>query len=281
MDRSHGLAIFVGLLVIVCAGFVGGQATYATFLDRGNATGSISAAASFNGQRPSGYAYDDADGNGRWDPGEPTYTEQQLYSFDDPSASLVIPSDVGVVNNTNGISITAGNITAETDFQSGAGNVTLSATKGDVDVTGQQVVAVGGASISASGTVTADGATIWSVVYDTDISGRTISVRSANIGSYLGSVTLSAVTRSKRTLDATGASVTSRAGDVALRSSGDIRLSSASVSARGAITAELGAGKSTLSVGGASLSDQDDTLVYTPAGTKTKGHPSSGSVASG
>ncbi|MFB6188827.1 MAG: hypothetical protein ABEI57_02990 [Halapricum sp.] len=260
MDRSHRLVIFVGLLVIVCAGFVGGQVTYATFLDRGNATGSVSAAASFNGQRPSGYAYDDANGNGRWDPGEPTYTEQQLYSFDDPSASLVIPSDVGVVNNSNGISITAGNITAETDFQSNWGSVSLTATRGAIDVTGQQLIAFS----------------------RVDVSGQSVSGSRANIGS-LGSVTLSARENGGGPLDASGASVTSLFGNVTLRSNGDISLNNAEVNASqyGSISASLQGGSPTLSVGGASLSDQDDTLVYTPAGIKTTGHPSSGSITEG
>jgi len=257
--------------------------TQAAFVDGELGDGSVTAAASFDRGPPGPRAYDDANGNGQWDQGEPTYTESDLYSFDDSSADLVVPSDVGTINNSGSIDVTAGSITAETNFQSDSGSVSLAATDGDAGLNDQEVLAAGTASVTATGTANVDGATLIGVFGDASVSGKSVSARNANVVSYFGTTTLSARERGGGPLDATGATLQSRyGGDIVLESSGDMVLETAELQAPyGEITADLRRGSSTLFVDGASITDSDDTLIYSPRGTSVDGTPAAGSVSSG
>jgi hypothetical protein len=281
-SRFWALVFVMGVTLVTAATFAGGAPTQAAFVDDELGTGSVTAAASFGGGPPGPRAYDDLNGNGQWDPSEPTFIESDLYSFDDASASLVVPSDVGTVNNSGGIDITAGSITAETDFQSDSGSVSLAAADGDADLSGQEVLAAGQSSVTATGTANIDGARVIGVFGNAEVSGNSVSARGANVGSYFGTVTLSARENGGGPLDATNASLTSLYSDIRLESSGNMRIENAELEAQyGDITADLRRGGRTLFVDDASISDSDDTLVYSPRGTTVNGTPTAGSVSSG
>ena len=282
-SRFWAFVLVVCVALVATATLAGGATTQAAFVDDELGDGSVTAAASFDRGPPGPRAYDDANGNGQWDQGETTYTESDLYSFDDSSANLVVPSDVGTVNNSGSIDITAGSLTAETSFQSDSGSVSLSATDGDADLGGQNVLAAGRADVSATGTATVDGAAVIGVFGDSSVTGKSVSARNANVVSYFGTTTLSARERGGGPLDATNATLQSRyGGDIVLESSGDMRLENAEIQAPyGDITADLQRGGRTLFVDGASIddADADNTLVYTPRGTTVDGTPAAGSVS--
>lgn len=277
-SRFWALLLVIGVVLVATATLAGGTTTHAAFVDDELGNGSVTAAASFDRGPPGPRAYSDANGNGQWDPSETTYTESQLYSFDDSSAALVVPSDVGTVNNSGGIDITAGSITAQTDFQSNSGSVSLAATDGDADLRGQQVLSAGTTSVTATGTTNLNGSQVFGL-FSSQISGKSVSARGANVASFV-SVTLSAREDGGGTLDATSASVTSVYGDITLLSSGAMRIESAGLSAQnGDVTADLRRGGRTLFVDGASITDSDDTLIYGLRGTTVDGTPAAGSVS--
>lgn len=279
---SHLPTVLLALGVLVVAfGFLGGATTYSLLADTEVGAVSVSAASTFDDTPPGPRAYDDQNGNDRWDSGEPTFTESQLYNFNDQQADLVVPSDVGTVNRSSGVSITAGSITARTDFQSGSASVRLDATDGNADVQNQQFVAAREVSVSSTATTNIDGTAMVGVVDGVSISGKSVSAQGASLGSFR-TVTVSARERGGGSFDLSGASLTSVYSDIRLESSGDMNLQNAALSARyGEITADLRRGGQTLDVRGTSIDDQDNTLIYSPQGTNVQGTPSSGSVSSG
>jgi len=93
------------------------------------------------GTVPSGaYAYADEDNDLEYDPGETTYSESELYSFDE-DVNLVIPSDVGSGSISNSkISINANRITSRVDVTSTNDNVKFDAnSEGAIDINGTTI----------------------------------------------------------------------------------------------------------------------------------------------
>lgn len=181
---------------------------------------------------PGNVAYNDANNNGYYDPGEATYSKANLEDgFDNKSVNLVIPSDVGTLD-PNGNEIKANSITLRTDI---SGEVKLEA-KGTIDVTGQSI------------TTTRDD----------------IEIMAGKSGSG--------------ELIATNATMDTKQ-DITLGSSGDMYIDQATVSAGNGkeATASLNDEDATLFVGGATISDQDDTLVYKPGKANINGTPNPGS----
>jgi hypothetical protein len=117
-----------------------------------------------NADPPGERAFDDANGNGRYDDGEATYSKAALErGFDDTSVNLVVPGDVGPLNLRNR-ELKARNIVIRTDIDTRGGDVTLTA-ENDVDIAGRTLRTRGGdieiqAGEDGSGRLLASGATI-------------------------------------------------------------------------------------------------------------------------
>lgn len=188
---SSGTVVVVVSLVTALS-VLGGAATYASFTDSESASATIQAAASFDGAPPGPEAFDDQDGDGVWDSGEPTYTRGQISGFDDPSVNLVIPADVGTIVTG---SITARSITSASPIL--GGSVSLTATSGDISLA-SSVGAFGSVDISAAGTLDLRGASV--------TSGFSNVALEANGDAILDSASLSA--RTATTVDlVTGATL--------------------------------------------------------------------------
>jgi hypothetical protein len=190
-------------------------------------------------------AFDDTDDDGQLDSGETTYSESDLYNFDDETVNLVIPSAVGQLRQDNSqISIRAKSITSEVDIRSQNSGITLTATEG--------VVRTGSLVRSDNQFVTISGKRV-------DISGTT--VRADN-----GDVTLSATQRGGGVIIANdSAEIRSRNNDITLESVGDMYLDDSRVRTdNGAITADLG-GANTLHIDGTTVQGTD-AILYSPSG---------------
>ncbi len=226
---------------------------------------------------PSGdLAYDDADRDGEFDPGETTYTRSDLEDgFDDEAVDLVVPSDVGDLSS-NSLTIRANSVTAEVDFDATTGNLLVESTGGDLRVTGQSLSAANGdATLTGAGAVVVDGSTVESTTGQVDVDGGTVSARNADLSAANSALQLT----SDGTLDATGAGLSSSTSDVALVSNGDMLLDSATLTAtNGDATADLGGGNAVLHVDQAVIDDTNDTLDRSPNGVTVQGTPSEGSV---
>lgn len=282
-DRTWLVALLAAGVCCVVLGFAGGAATYAQFVDTETASGTVTAAQSFGGggggQPGATSAYNDANGNGQYDAGETNYTMAQLYSFDDPSADLVLPASVGTLKNKPGISITANSISADSDLSAKDGGVTLEATGGSVDIAGQTVTSRnGGVDVDAAGSVSASGAVVESRNVDVSLSADgALDVSGATLWSRNAAVRLSA----GGPISAVDATLQSRHQNVQLDSGGAIDIRNAGLWSRnGQLTADLGSSGSTLSVGGAEITDRNGggTLTYTPSGVTVAGTPAVGTV---
>jgi len=276
------LALCLGALVSV-----GSASTLALFVDSHQGSGSFTAANSFGGgggggsDPPGKKAYNDADGDGEWDSNEATYTEQDLYNFQDTNVDLVIPSDVGDVKAKNRqIDINANSITTEVGFDADNG-VSVTATGGDVTLNGNAVTAKnGGVKVTAAGTVSADRSKIRGPTGDVVIRGETVSLRQADVKSKNNDVIIAATEGTGGTLDATDSSIEASTGTVSLESVGDVYLDSAKVrSKNGGATADLGTTSATLHVDGAEIDDNNQILAYDPDGIAVDGSPKKGCVA--
>lgn len=246
-------------IVVVASSFVGGAVSYGLLTDTEAGQATVTAADSFGGGGPpNDRAYNDANGNGRYDAGESTYTESDLYNFEDESANLVVPESMNTVRNRNEeISITANSITVETDIRSRNGGVVLESTGGGIDASGQTLRSRNeGVEITSSGPV--------------DISDATIRSRNEAV-----------VVESGDRIDAQRVDIRSRNGDIEFTSVGDIDLTDAKLDGRnGAKTADLGTASATLTVDGAEIEGKStQTLRYGPSGVTVDGSPAKGSVA--
>jgi len=226
---------------------------------------------------PGGLAYDDANRNDQYDSSETTYTRSELESgFDDNTVNLVVPSDVGTISSDS-VSISANSLTADVDVESTDGALALTASGGDVTLTGQDLSASNGAaSVTANGDLTIDDTVLESSTDQVSLDGGTVSMENADLTASSDAIGVT----SNGVLEATGASMTSDVDDLDLVSSGDMRLNSTTIAApNGDATADLNQGSSTLYVDGAVIDDADDTLEYSPNGADVVGTPSSGSVS--
>ncbi|WP_135662576.1 hypothetical protein [Halorhabdus rudnickae] len=278
-----GTALFVGLL-LAGAGFMAGPTTVGLFTDSEAMQGSIQAAGSFATTPPNACAYDDVNGNGIWNQGEPSYQERELSRFEDGSVTLVITEDCGSIENTGNIEIAAGSITSEADFVANGflSRISLTATDGTIDLHDQQLFSNYRVSVSASEHVNMKNIAIVSVG-NVNIEGSTLSVEQGAMGSNYGEIQLTTTTGD---IHATGASLTARGnifqdGDIQLESNGDIELENAMLDGNDEITADLRRPDNTLFVDEASVSDSDDTLVYTPPNITVDGTLSSGTLRQG
>ena len=218
-SRFWAFVLVVCVALVATATLAGGATTQAAFVDDELGDGSVTAATSFGGGGPpENRAYNDANGNGRYDSGEQTYTENQLENFNDPSANVVIPANIGKVQkNGGGVSITANSITSEARFQSNGGSVTLEATGGDIDLSDQRVQSNGGtieivssANIDLSGTtLQSNGGNINFLSNDdVNLNGASLQANGGSLTAELGasSATLSVSEASLR--DNTGNTLT-------------------------------------------------------------------------
>lgn len=256
-SRRWALILAIGLTMVATATFVTGATTGAAFLDEEDGAGSMTAANSFGGTPPGQQAYNDANGNGRYDTGEQTYSATNLTDFDDPSANLVIPGSMDTIEDkNNGVSITANSVTADTGFRSKNAGVEIEATGGDVDLRGQTARSRNGeVSITASG--------------DVDITDATLRSRNEDI-----------IVGSGGTITAERSTLRTRNGDIGPTSSGDIDLTGATLRTHnGEMTADLGTNSATLTVDGTVLESRNSgTLEYGPSGVTVQGTPDSGST---
>lgn len=291
--------VLVALIVVGALGATASTATYAQFSDAHGGTGSASAASSFGGNGGGGgssldRAYDDANGNGRYDEGETTYGKNELRSFENRSVDLVIPAGVGEVKDNRGLSVTAGSIASSVDLRSKRGDVALSAVDGGIDLSGATVRSgAGTVDVEASGDATLDGASVTAdggpisvsaggrlSAYDATVEargnatavGRTVSMRRASVRSAGGRTVAAASRNGGGTLDATDAALVGGDGGVALGSNGDLRLNGSTLrSQRGQAAADLGTDAATLFVDGTDVDDADGTLAYDPDGVTVVG----------
>lgn len=272
--RLLAVAVIAGVFV-AGVGFSAGATTYGLFSDSEIGSGTIQAADTFDGSPPGGNAWDDKDGDGFYDSDESTYSEEQLYEFNDPSANLVIPDGMGKVKAKNdGVSITAGDINSKVTIESGTGPVSLTATQGDVTVTGSKVKSKN----SAVTVITNETLNIADTTIDAndaiDFSADQISAQRSDIKSKNGNVILSA-TDGALLLDS--ATVEAPTGNIEFESNGDMSLASATLKTKqgGMITANLTTKTGTLFVDNTDIRDSDDRLIYEPdvtlSGTPTKG----------
>lgn len=277
-------------IVVAAAGFGAGSGTYAFLADTGSGTTSITAAASFEATPPGAMARDDVDGDRSWDVGEPTYDESELHAFSKESVDLLVPADVGPVDNAT-VSMRANSIEIRVPVVGTDGDVSIAATGGVVRAAGRRINASGGGSVG----LTADGAALLNS--SSVLAPGTINVTAGSIranGSTIrsetfGFVTVAATNGGGGRLDAAGASFTAAFGNVELRSSGDTVIDSSRLEANGfsspffdrfgEATADLDASSATLHVDGTRIADLDDTLVYDPDGVAIAGTPASGALS--
>ena len=136
-------ALLVGA-VVFSAG-LGAGVSYAFLFHTETVSGSVTAADDF-GYTGSG-ACIDTDGNGKCNAGDTTVEKSELYAYDNTSADLVIPEDVGQIgdsSSTDSVSITANSITSEVDIASKNKDISLQATGGDIDFSNSDITTSNG-----------------------------------------------------------------------------------------------------------------------------------------
>jgi hypothetical protein len=257
--------------------------------------------------------YDDANDNGEYDVGEATYTESELYSFDQDVNLVVVGDESGTLSRSGGsISIKAQSITSEADIEAnsitlaaergGAGTVDIAGqrietTSGGLSVTGAEIVATdavvstsgGGISLKAekdgAGPVTIDGIDISTTDNSVTITGASVSGVDATVEVTRGSISIDATKGSGGSIDMSGSRLTSTGDNsISLKSNGDIFLDDtaqqeAKVDAEnGGATATVGDKDNTLHVSGLEIIDNNDKLKLKPGGANVDGTPQSGSV---
>lgn len=225
-------------------------------------------------------AYNDADGDGQYDPGETAYTADQLRSFQNESVDLVIDGagtidtdyrELRVESNT----ITVKNSTLASDAQvrltaDGAvtfQNASVGSEYGQIRVSGSEIRAAGstittndGISLDAtSGPVDLTDSTVESEYGRIDVDGPSISARNAEITTD-DDITLVAESGD---LDITGATVDSRYGQITVRGS-TVTAVGATVETNADITFRADAG--TLDLTRAALATQYGEIVLVSGG---------------
>ena len=298
--RTLAVLVIVGVLV-AGAGLTAGATTYGLFSAADTGTGSIQAAASFD--VPGDGPCVDADGNGQCGPGDIPVDADDLTTFDNDSADLLIPESVGDIDNGNSeISITANNITSEVDIETktrdisldagsggihfGGSNVTIDGgsgsvninSEGDVNLSGSRIsTKTAGVQISSNGHLNIDYATIDGRESNQpiDLSGKTISARYAAITNKNGEMILSATNNNGGELDATGATIESRAkngklsgASITVESTGTMVLNQTELRVKqtASVEAYIGSTDAVLYTDGIVVVDDDDALYYEPAG---------------
>ncbi|GCF15414.1 hypothetical protein Harman_33490 [Haloarcula mannanilytica] len=188
--RTGGLAVLVTVWVVVTAG-AGAGVTYGLLSDEATASGTIQIEVG-SATPPDGEAYNDANGNGRYDEGETTYSADELADFNDPSANLVIPESVESIEEQNDdIQIRASSISYNGTVESQNGDVSLTAVNGDIIVDGAaldsqngQVVLdaqSGGISLT-DGTITAQNNDFsLSAQESVNLTGTTVDLQNGNV----------------------------------------------------------------------------------------------------
>ena len=194
-------------------------------------------------------AFDDANDNGNLDNGERTFEKDELYNFDNDSVNLVIPEAVGKLQQPNSqISIQARSITTGVDIRSQNSDVELTATEGEILISGE----------------------IRSNNEQVEIYGKRIDISGATIRADNGDITISATESGGGELDASGSDtlIRSQNNDIILESIGDMYLDDARIrSQNGEISADLG-GDYTIHISETTVENQDGpgAIMYTPAG---------------
>ncbi|WP_416008293.1 hypothetical protein [Haloarcula japonica] len=184
--------------LVVTAG-VGAGVTYGLLSDDATASGTIRI--DVGSPAPSnGDAYNDANGNGRYDEGESTYSEDELVNFNDPSANLVIPEDIDSIEPDNSqVSIRAGAITYGGKIESDTSSISLTAVDGDISMDGSKLE-------STNGAVTLDAP------------NGSISLTDGEIKAETGQVTLSA----NEKIDLTDSEVKAENGNINITTSDEL-----------------------------------------------------------
>lgn len=279
--------------LVAVAGFGAGANTHALFVDAEAGSGTIQAADSFNrnpGQvgPPGQKAYDDANGNGRFDQGEATYNANKLRNFDDASADLVVPSDVDTIErNGNGdISVRAGSLSSSAGFAAQNGGVDLTATNGGISIEGETIDAEtsnvlieatgdidlsdttvgvdnGDITVVTDGVLRVDGATFESNG-DIELRAKRITAEDASIQPGNGGSTLSATRAGGGTLDMTAAYVSGGNSGISIESTGDLWLNHSTLTSQTGDAAAVLTENATLYVGSMTIQDSDDVLEYSP-----------------
>ncbi|MDS0222869.1 hypothetical protein NDI54_16100 [Haloarcula sp. S1AR25-5A] len=125
--------MLVTVWLVVTAG-AGAGVTYGLLSDSETVSGTIQIDVG-SATPPNGGAYNDSNGNGRYDDGEMTYSEEELVNFNDSSANLVIPESVNQIKPKNGqVSIRASTITYGGKIRSKTSTVLLTAVNGDISM---------------------------------------------------------------------------------------------------------------------------------------------------
>jgi len=188
--RTVGLAALVTAWVVVTAG-AGAGVTYGYLSDEATASGTIQIATGSSAP-PNGDAYNDTNGNGRYDEDEQTYSADQLADFNDSSANLVIPESVdSIEEQNNDVQIRAANISYSGTVESQNGDVSLTAVSGDITLdgatldsqNGQLVLDAQSGGISLTdGTVTAQNNNFHLSAEDSvDLTDTTVDLQNGNV----------------------------------------------------------------------------------------------------
>ncbi|WEL20378.1 hypothetical protein [Halorhabdus sp. BNX81] len=283
------VAVIVGLFV-AGSGFTAGATTYGVFSDADTGTGSIQAAASFD--VPGDGPCVDTNGNGECNPGDAPVDPDELRTFDNASADLVIPASVGDISTKKAdISITANTITSEVDLTTKNARIDLHAGGGGIDLAGTNLTRNGGngaitlhsagpvtlsnAGVSTKGTVavSADaGLDLDGINIDTNkeitLRARTISAHNAVLTSKTRDIVLGATRMGGGALTASGAAITVEGGNgqVTLESVGNMSLDEATITtANRQPTANLTSSEAILDVTATEILGKYTTIAYTPA----------------
>ena len=189
-------------------------------------------------------AYADADDDLEYDSGETTYTESELYTFNE-DVNLVIPSDVGGGTVSNGkISIRADKITSRVDYETDNNGVTLSADNaGPIDITGSTIDSEGTTTVEKATAATLDDVTI-TRTGKLSVSADEISASNADVTTNNNGVTLSGenagpIDITGSTIDSQGATTIEKAtaatlDDVTITRTGELSVSADEISASNA-----------------------------------------------
>jgi len=212
--RTGGVAVLLVVWLVATAG-AGAGVTYGLLSDDGTASGTIHIAAGSSGP-PDGQSFDDANGNGRYDAGETTYSAAQLADFDNESVNLVVPDSVDSIDQQNSdVRIRAGAITYGGSASAQNGDVSLTAVDGDVTLDGGTLDSQNGAvHVDApNGELSLTDGTVSSQNSDVRLSaGDAVTIAGADIDAQNGNVQIT----TDAALDADGSDIEAKNSHVAL-----------------------------------------------------------------
>lgn len=232
---------------------------------RTNAT-SKSIGVTGGGQFDPGQAFEDKNGNGIYEPSNGDFTVDlaaRSYEYNatsnGTSASFVIPSSVTVDGQS--MDIAGENVTIRTDVQMG-GDISLTATQDDLQMTGQSLIGGQGLTISAaSGTVDLTGTTVDNTNGSSgmSISGTTIDLSDADVAT-VQQATIDGTTLS---LDGTAINNTLGSSGIDLLGDSSITLNDAQITSAGTVAVSENSGD--VSVVGSSIQTQSGSRSVTIA----------------